>query len=268
MSEYIYIPTISNILTTVKFEDTKNFRPSATEVDVELAKVKVLMEKLEIDSQVENRPGYISSSSHTDKYEAIKISEQEANERISVSAWWAFNRPALAKISNSELNDLLKKYEISNSYNIVIGIVESTVLENEYVAVSIIKNFDNFPYAVLGASSSRDLYVAIEKAFIESVQSWTASEWEKDRSSSTADVWNIHELQNKYQSILNADEISDINIIRHSNIVEIQTDVEMIDGKYLAWTYSKNLKSNRTTDLARLAMKQSEMYHTYTEHNH
>jgi len=265
MKEFIEISTPLSSLKTVKLEGSETFRPAATGLDGDQIRLKTLMEALEISASIDRAPGFVSSAAHPERDAAIDNAKREAIERISVAAWWAFDRPIVGKAATIDIAALRKKYTVLSSYEVEVGFVEP-VIDDGFAAVSIIENRNEYPYIVLGASFDTDRQVATEKAFVESVQSWTASAWEKEQGQAL-DLWDIAELRRRKLYIEQSDEINNMPRSAAVDAPSIYLEVDQNPEAYVAWVYADQFVSGRTASLAQLAIKMNESFYTFTEHN-
>jgi hypothetical protein len=265
MNKFIEIKTPFTSLKTVKLVGTETFRPAATGDDEDQIRLKTLMEALEIEASIDREPGFISSAAHPERDVAISNAEREANERVSVAAWWAFDREVTGRTSDTDITMLREKYHVPASYHFVIGFVEP-VMKSGYAAVSLLRNDQVYPYIVLGASFDEDKETAKEKAFIESVQSWSASAWEKEQGQ-VLGLWDIAELRRRFLAIQASEEIEQVEQLRLSNAPPTRLEIDQYSDAYVAWVYANQFVSGRTASLARIAMKTGESYYTFTEHN-
>ncbi|MFZ2125977.1 MAG: hypothetical protein WAV04_00490 [Candidatus Microsaccharimonas sp.] len=265
MNTFIEIKTPFPSLKTVKLAESDTFRPAATGDNEDQIRLKTLMEALEIQASVDRESGFVSSAAHVERDAAIENAEREANERISVAAWWAFDRPILGKASDADIAAMHEKYDVPSDYHFAIGFVE-TVMRDGYAAVSILENAQTYPYIVLGASFHEDKGVAAEKAFVESTQSWAASVWEKEQGQKLG-LWDIAELRRRLLLIEQAPVIGGLRQVIVASAPSTHLEVDQFPDGYVAWVYAHQFVSGRTASLARLAMKANESYYTYTEHN-
>ena len=265
-NNFIKIETPSPLLHTLKIGDNDSFRPSATGKDLENTKLKVIMELLEIEASKNVNHTIVSSAAHTDRLLSIKNAALEAEERLSASAWWAFDRPILGKASNEEIEYIYNEYKISRDYEIAIGYIFPTQDTNNYVAVSIIKNMSKYPFIVLGTGASDDKNIAKEKAFVESIQSWTATEWESNNDVKQSTLWDISELLRRF------DKISQTNCFPDSNIfvkeITFSSNTIDVNDAFVTLMHSEKIDSTRSSKLAEIAIINSELYATFTDHNH
>ncbi len=264
MKEFIEIPTAFPPLKTVKLQDSDTFRPAATDVNQDQARRKALMEELEIQASFNQQPGFVASAAHAELGQAIANAKREASERIAIAAWWALDRPVLGKAPVREVNNLREQYGVPKSFNLSIGYVQPHNRVG-FATIAILENLATYPYIVLGASFNEDREIATIKAFTESVQSWTASAWEKENTNMLLSLWDMAELRRRANLINDAPDISDQSFEPTYSQELIQT-AEYSEG-YVAWVYANEFMSGRSVSLAKLAMKLDESIATFTDHN-
>jgi hypothetical protein len=270
MSNYIEIDTPFSSLKTVKLLDSSSFRPAATGSDYNQTRLRADMERLEIYASSNQRPGFISSAAHTDNQKAISNAYSEAIERVTSAAWWALNRPVMGKLSDIDFQNIINDAgKPTGDFDISIGFIEP-INHIGNVAVSIIRQNDVYPYATTGTAFSKNHTEAANKAFIESVQSWTASTWLKKYLKSEAPLWDIPTLLDRIDQIDSSPVVNEV-CTENEGLIDLQFEVETRDyaeGK-VAWVYAKDRPvSGTTASLASLAMRDGEKIQVFTEHNH
>lgn len=192
----------------VKLESDQHnniFRPSAIGSDFNTACEKAKMEELE--EVFCDDATLISTAAHRELHDAVYNAQREAVERISLSAWWAFDRPVIGRLRQIDkdaiITDILPK---DGSFSAEVGFVEPAC-ETGYAAVSILESKIEYPRIVLGSSYDSNPILAAEKALWESVQSWAATSWLKDNDINNIPYWDNEELFRRSCNIRNAIEI-------------------------------------------------------------
>ena len=268
MTNFMEIATPFHRLTTVRLEKSGDFRPSATgdNSDIDNIKLRVLMEQLEIDASTTQKPGFISSAAHSNRVTAIQNAQFEAIERISLAAWWTLKRPIIAKVPLNTLETLVESYEPKQDIHASIGFVEP-INKVGFAALSILSHDSTYPYTALGGAYSHDVSVATEKAFIESVQSWTASKWLYDHNRDSAPLWDVAELSSRRNEIESTEATETSSDKGGCSIPGEQIVVSEVDDTYVAWIYGKEPVSGTSVSLAKLAMRPNDNIRVFTNHN-
>jgi hypothetical protein len=182
----------------VKIDDADSFRPAAIDNDIFVAYKKAGME------QVEDRfPGadIIASAAHIDKETAEENAKKEAIERLSLSSWWALNRPVISRLDDGIVQSIRNYYlPDDEDFGINIGFVKP-VCGTGFVAVSILEKQSEYPRAVLGGGFDEKPLEAAHKAFLESLQSWSATEWLWQNNPKEMPYWDTLELTKRAEAI-------------------------------------------------------------------
>lgn len=245
------------------------FRPSAIDSELSIAREKASMEELEDIFSCE--ANIISSAAHPDLSTAIYNAQKEAIERISLSAWWAFERPVKSKLSQKEklaiIDGILPK---DGSFNVEIGFVEPSCATG-YVAVSILESKIDWPRIVLGGSYDIEPMLAAKKAFLESVQSWTATNWLKDNDPSNMPYWDSQELLKRAQSIRASEPLAYVDEFsrRKFNIYFEDKPANIFEhgGAYAAGICARCPVEGLTYLIADLDRHPGESVSVFTQHN-
>jgi len=226
------------------------------------------MEQSEIDAST-HHIGSISSAAHYEPVQALNNAIDEADERISTSAWWAYDRTMLSRyaLKSSPLSEFLNDPQ-TEIESINIGTIESFA-KRGHVAVSILTG-RSYPYAVLGSGISQDVHQSAQKAFFESVQSWTASKWLHDNEPQNTPLWDVHELQKRATKIAEAPSDTLKQKIPEGPGILNKLSVRMspLEGVFVAHIYDiHGPVSGRSLSLAALARIAHEQPSVFTDHN-
>lgn len=272
--KYIDIPTRFEGLRTYKVDDTPYFRPASTGFTKEEIIKRLHMEALEVEaSSRRGGQGYISSAAHWEEKEAVNNALNEATERVSLAYWWVTRTGSVARLNSRHLSELRGKYSVPQEFRLSIGFVES-VTPDRYVAVSILDDRLEYPFSVLGGACSDSLNSAAEKAFIESVQSWSASRWlyQHPEKRKYSPMWDIGELRKRAEEIDSlSDKVSESDqfwLDTESPSFRVVTE-SFNSESWVAWVYGERATSGTSQDLASLAMKETGIVNisVYTQHN-
>ena len=263
------IDTPFSPIKTVRLDDGGDFRPCSTGLDIDNLKVRTMMERIEADHA--NDQEIVASAAHTDKEIALENAWQEAIERISLAAWWALDRPFLAKFSDDTVEKIVcnHKIEIPESFSVRVGLVES-VNPDYKIACSIISNESDYPFAVLGGGCSKNAMQAAEKAIYESMQSWTATNWIDSHQNTESKVyWDTRELMSRIADLssLTVDESHVPTPHKADCLSNLGARVTFYDGVYVAEIIESHGISHVTSELARIAMRDDEHISVFTPHN-
>lgn len=255
---------------TVRLGNSGDFRPCSTGTSIEELNTRTLMECTETDHT--NGQKIIASAAHIDRESSIENAWQEAIERISLAAWWAFRRPFIAKFSDQAIDEMLYKKHIEKpeDFSIHVGFVES-VHPDYHVACSILSNDKSYPFTVLGGGCSKDGAIsAAEKALYESIQSWTATTWIDSHQDVGQKVyWDISELNDRILNLSSiTTEFTEKRMSsRDSCLDNLRAHVAIHDNIYITEIVELRGTSHATFELARLAMKDGECISVFTPHN-
>lgn len=266
--EFYKINTPAKEIFTVKYEDSnfKSFQPASTGYDNELLILKASMEKLEIEASLSQQPGFISSAAHNTETEAIRNAQFEAVERISLSSWWVHKDPILGKVSSRNIEELLDTYfEPNHLFKLHIGFVQP-IVPTGFLAVSILENSHEYPYIVLGSSHKESQKEAVFSAFLESIQSWSATQWMRTNNNDFQQPkWDIGELRRRCNDI---ESSIDIGADKHNKsewdrdispfFKDKPTITKKTDKGWVAWIYPPSPTSLHPLDLAKLAKPNKE----------
>lgn len=272
---YIDIPTPSNKLRTFKCADSPYFRPAATSSDAAEAALRIKMEYLEItSSDLAGEKGFIASAAHTEKESAINNAMNEAVERLTLGYWWSTGQGFVSTISEDQQKMIRDSFSIPSEYSFHIGFIRSTH-PNRYTAVAILDTFHTYPYTVLGGATDTDKDNAMQKAFIESLQSWSASEWLHRHSTDKSKLprWDIGELRKRAQEMDDFPQATRQSAEYWSHDSSPRLTYKTLateDGNYIAWVYGENPTTGTSQDLARLAISNSAeilRINTHSQHN-
>lgn len=272
MKNFIDIPTPYLGIITRKQVDSPTFRPAATGFITDELDLRFQMEALEVEASVNQEPGYISTAAHTTKSNAIRAALNEADERISAAAWWVYDRPLESGFDPLNVPiDSLESEASKEIRSIAIGFVDSC-MKRGVVAVSILQG-DTYPFAVLGASISEDRTESASKAFIESVQSWTASKWLRTHEPDSMPLWDVAELNRRATIIRQSEDStrrseSSNNDTQNSITESLVVKTRRYNDRYVAWVYAtERVISGTSLSLASLARRLDEQPQVFTNHN-
>jgi hypothetical protein len=250
------------------------FRPSATGEPSDLLRIRAQMEALEIEASAEVQPGFVASAAHVDKEKAVAAAQFEAVERLSLAAWWALDRPILARADESVMQELGEAYFAgSPDFRFSIGYVEP-VSGTGFAAVSILENTSEYPFIVLGGSYAGTPEEAARGAFFESVQSWTGTIWMRDNAPQQTPYWDVGELRKRTAALAGAPDISAIGASRFDPqqmagfFNDKTTHVEAYPEGSVAWVYLDTPVTGYSFELAELVRRPDETVSVFTQHNY
>lgn len=272
MKNFIDIPTPYQGIVTRKQVESATFRPAATGLPTDELNLRFQMEALEVEASVNQEPGYISTAAHITEMNAIRGALDEADERISAAAWWVYDRPLESRFDSLQVSvGLLEREAPKEIQSVAIGFVDS-FMKRGHVAVSILQG-DTYPFAVLGASIAGDRTESATKAFVESIQSWTASKWLRMHEPGSMPLWDVAEL-NRRAALIKQGEYSSgrrssLNNNTQNRVVEsLAVKTREYDGRYVAWVYAAGAPVSGTSlSLASLARALNEQPQVFTNHN-
>lgn len=257
-------------VTLVNTEDSDCFCPAAIDPDPVIARHKARMEGLE--SQIDAAEPLIATAAHVEKDIAIYNAQKEAIERLSLAPWWAFRRPVLSKLGEN-LTKSLCEYHLpeDDSFHADIGFVEP-VCGTGFLAVSILQNHSEFPYAVLGGKYSDSYEEAAHGAFLESLQSWAATDWLRHNNVEQMPYWDSVELFNRSASIAAAPELTEGRPFDSTMFNDFFSGVKILlqshDEYYIAGVDIGESASGRSYDIAELDRKPGEEPLVFTQCNY
>lgn len=272
--KYMKVDTPAIGVVTLRLNTNENtFMPAATGLSGDkLVELRASMEKLEIEASVDTKPGYISRAAGPKKSMAIKNARYEAIERMSLSYWWSMGKSTLWKVNPEITKRLLRTYFPSVDFQLNIGFVEP-VCGTGYVAVSLLQNTKLFPYAVLGSCYSSSPKSAMKKAFFESIQSWSATNWLRKNNKKLMPYWDLGEIRRRSVEISSSPDLDFENETNFDNqkllefipIKNIQ--VKPHSGKYVAWVYlDKSIDLN--FEITKLVKRKKETTKIFSEYNY
>ena len=191
---YDIIQTPFSGIKTLRLSESDTFRPCSTGTDLEEMQLHTEMERYENRTLSKLRDmgiAAIASAAHIEQTKAKENAITETVERVSLASWWTYRRQPVYILTTSESKQLLENVGIDTprDFSFSIGLAPSSSSEKT-VAYSILSNTASYPFAVLGGGCDTDEYVAIEKAAIESVQSWVGSVWMSEHREPI--YWDVH----------------------------------------------------------------------------
>ncbi|MBB1566929.1 YcaO-like family protein [Candidatus Saccharibacteria bacterium] len=261
---YDIIQTPFSGIKTLRLSESDTFRPCSTGTDLEEMQLHTEMERYENRTLSKLRDmgiAAIASAAHIEQTKAKENAITEAVERVSLASWWTYRRQPVYILTTSESKQLLENVGIDTprDFSFSIGLAPSSSSEKT-VAYSILSNTASYPFAVLGGGCDTDEYVAIEKAAVESVQSWVGSVWMSEHREPI--YWDVHELLNR------ANSISTKPCITTSRLLDkIDIDCNKDEFAYCAIATSSLITSIRSYELAKLDRQPGEYPMVFTEHN-
>jgi hypothetical protein len=260
MPNFIEVPGPFQKLRTVKLAESESFRPASTDEDLSMAYLKATMEDLEIQASRSVASGFIASAAHPNEQLAIKATEDEAIERISVAAWWALDRPFVSKLSPEKTTALKESLRPTiNDLEVTIGNV-STPQTLGHVAVAILQSPSTYPFAVLGSAFRDTPDGAAQSALYESSQSWAASAWLHEQKMSPL-LWDVAELRKRAASDPVAPQ-------QNTGSIPLEIASDHYEDTFVAWAYHPNRPiSGTSASLAKLAMREGEALRVFTPYN-
>jgi hypothetical protein len=268
------IESLSSKTHLVKVDSPSLFRPAAIDDDIFLAYKKAAMERYE--DILSGHKQIIATAAHEDKEIAIKNAREEAIERSSLAAWWAYRRSVVARFDGN-LADYMSDYYLDRrkEFQINIGFIKP-VCNMGYVAVSILENHSDYPHAVMGGGFGIDPVSAARKALLESVQSWTGTQWLRQNNPDEMPYWDFPELIKRAGDIRKADEI-DVPGNSHrpfgrqaliSYFAGSDLYVAKLDSVYVAGIGRGADVSGLSYKIAELDKQPGEEAVVFTQHNH
>lgn len=253
--------------------DEDGFRPAASgDYSAELQQ-RVEMEAVEIALSKKQPSGFIASAAHMEKSQAIRNAKFEAIERISLSAWWSLNRPIIAKYEQRLIDELLKVHDLDGQgFDLNIGFIEPAC-ETGFVAVAILENSQQYPFTVLGGSYKETAQEAAHHAFLESLQSWTATKWIRDNELKPVPAWDIGNLRARSNELRESADLEKEHLSTFEEALleayfknkTILTD--KLGENHAAWVYPPFQTSLLSHELARIAQKNSEQVTVFSQYN-
>lgn len=267
------IENLSTKAHLVKTDADDSFRPAAIDDDIFVAYKKAMMEQTEDILLVE---GLVATAAHVDKETAVDNAKKEAIERLSLSSWWGLNRPVLSRLDDGIVQSIRNYYLPDNEgLGINIGFVKS-VCDTGFVAVSILENQSEHPYEVLGGSFGEKPLEAAHKAFLESLQSWSATEWLGRNKPKEMPYWDTLELAKRAEDIRNAKQFelfavghSPFDSARFSSYFSnASITVQNHGGVYVAGVGLGMSLSGKVHAIAEIDKQPGEEVQVFTRYNH
>jgi len=258
----------------VKVKTPDLFRPAAIDDDPFLAYKKAEMEQYE--SILSFNRQIVATAAHKDKEVAINNAQEEAVERMSLSAWWACERPVLARLDDALVKNLHDYYFPGDSnFDVSIGFIRPAC-DSGYVAVSILENRSDYPHIVLGGSFGENPKEASYKAFLESIQSWTGTRWLGQNNPNDMPYWDTPELAKRITDIKKAKELglftSSQKPFGRQALLGCLENSELFltkkDGLYVAGIGFNVETSGLSHKIAELGKRSSEEVTVFTQYNH
>lgn len=245
------------------------FRPSAIDEDLSVALKKAKMEELE--EVFSREPSMISSAAHSELSIATINAQREAIERISLSAWWAFDRPMKGKLNQYDMEDITGNIlPKDGSFSVDIGFVEPAC-GTGYAAVAILESKLDLPRIVLGGAFDVEAKIAAKKAFLESLQSWLATNWLKNNTPRYMPYWDGRELLRRSCAIRESEVAMDIRDFSFSKFSKYFQDMPMkiieYDGVFIVGVDAGVPLGGLTYLIAELDKKSNEEVRVFTQHN-
>lgn len=266
------IPTPSpEVFILRETRNTTFFRPSAVgKTRDKKTKVRCEMETAEERFLLHAQLASLACAAHYSYTDAKENAEKELIERLSISSWWTYRRPVAGSLEKDLLSELRTELDLPSNFSLRVGYINA-VQQIGQVCFAIIKDMENFPYAVLGGACHENSLKAAKKASYEALQSWGASAWLKKQSKMKTPYWDVPELVKRHDETalskpiaiskksIKSFRLSDISSSLHyeSGLIE---DINVVSiGQHEDF-------AGRSRDYAKMVKNRNELDEIFSEH--